>query len=153
MDNIIAFGLDVSSNQMKQINTINNTLLAYNMVGGSYNVYIAGGTALDPTNYFNYGAYNSFTVPVAGNYVINVNATAWSTTPSLLQIDIWINDAYTNNSLKVITNETYSHKELVPLSFKYRLKQGTNYLAFKVVSGTIADLNDYATFSWMYAPS
>ncbi len=151
MDNIIAFGLDVSSNQMKQINTINNTILAYNMVGGTYNTYIPG--AVGAVGNYNAGANNSFTVPIAGRYVLNICASAYSTTTPNLQINIWINDTNTNYSLKKYTNEYSSRKTLVPISFKYNLNQGTNTIALKVATGTLAVGTDYASFSWMYAPS
>jgi hypothetical protein len=147
MDNIIAFGIDVSSNNIKQINSINNVLLAYNITGGTNGNYIAG------TNNYNSGGNNSFSVQVAGLYVINISASAYSSSTANLQINIWINDANTNMSLKKYTNELFSHKLLVPLSFKYRLKQGTNIISLRVAPNTIANQDDYASFSWFYSPS
>ncbi len=147
MDNIIAFGIDVSSNNRKQINSINNVLLAYNITGGTNGTYIVG------NNNYNSGGNNSFTVPVAGLYVMNICASAYSSSTANLQINIWINDVNTNMSLKKCTNELNSHKLLVPLSFKYRLKEGTNTISLRVASGTIANNVDYASFSWFYSPS
>jgi hypothetical protein len=147
MDNIIVFGLDVSSNNRKQINTINNTIFAYNMIGGCFNTDISGG------NYDNSGNPILFSVPVAGLYVINVYATAYSSSNANLQINILINGENTNMSLKKYTNELNSHKLLVPLSFKYRLNQGTNTITLRLAGGTLANNVDYASFSWFYSPS
>jgi hypothetical protein len=153
MDNIIAFGIDVSSNNIKQISTINNVLLAYNIIGGTNSTYISGNVG--GNNNYNLGGTTSFTVPVAGNYVINICASGYSSNINIsnLQIDIWINGVNTNRSLKKFTNEINSHKTLVPLSFKYSLKQGTNTISLRVATGTIANQDDYASFNWVYSPS
>ena len=147
MDNIIAFGIDVSSNNIKQIKSINNVLLAYNIIGGSNDIYIIG------DNNYSSGGTNSFTVPVAGNYVINICASAYRSSVSILQINIWINGISTGKSLKAWTNEVLSHKTLVPLSFRYTLKQGTNTIALIVTTNTLANVDDYASFNWVYSPA
>ena len=147
MDNGIIYARDVSNGLITQLKSVDNMLLLYNIVGGCFDGYIAG------TTNFNSGGANSFSVPVAGTYIINVCASAYSSSTYNLQIDIWINSLTTGKSLKKYTNELSSHKAMVPLSFKYNLNLGTNTLAFKVASGTIADNNDFASFNWIYAPS
>jgi hypothetical protein len=145
MDNGIIYARDVSNGLITQLKSVDNMLLLYNIVGGCFDGYIAG------TN--NYAGINSFNVPVAGTYIITVYASAWSSTGSALQINISINGSPTGKSLRRYTNELNSHKTMVPLSFKYNLNQGTNTLTLIVPDGTRADSNDYASFSWIYAPS
>ena len=143
MDNGIIYARDVSNGLITQLKSVDNMLLIYNIIGGCYDGYIVG------TNFPN---NNSFTVPVTGSYILTVNASAYSVTTTNLQIDIWINGVNTGKSLKKYTNEFSSHKTLVPISFKYSLNQGTNNIALKVASGTIADFNDYASFNFFYSP-
>ncbi len=152
MDNGIIYARDVSNGLITQLKSVDNMLLLYNIVGGCFDGYINGHPPGGVTN-FNNGSDNSFTVPVAGSYIITVNSSAWSSSTSNLQINIWINGNPTGQSLKRYTNELNSHKTMVSLPFKYTLNQGTNTLALKVASGTLADSNDYASFSWIYAPS
>ena len=152
MDNGIIYARDVSNGLITQLKSVDNMLLLYNIVGGCFDGYIAGNNNYNILNTPG-GGINSFNVPVAGTYIINVSASAWSNTGSALQINILINGVDTGKSLKRYTNELNSHKTMVPLSFKYNLNQGTNTLTLSVASGTIADFNDYASFSWIYAPS
>ena len=155
MDKGIIYARDVSNGLITQLKSVDNVLLLYNIVGGCFDGYISGQPNPNDaaTKNFNNGGTNSFNVPVAGTYIINVSASAWSSTGSALQINIWINGVNTGISLKRYTNELNSHKTMVPISFKYNLNQGTNTLSLRVASGTLGDFNDYASFSWIYAPS
>ncbi len=144
MDNGIIYARDVSNGLITQLKSVDNILLLYNIVGGCYDGYING---------VNFASGVSFTVPVTGSYIITVNASAWSDSTTNLQLNIFINGGNTGKSLKKFTNEFASHKTLVSIPFKYTLNQGTNTLALAVATGTIVDVNDYASFSWIYAPS
>ncbi len=91
-----------------------------------------------------------FTVSIAGNYVLNINASLYVDTPSVPKMDIYINGNDTNYSIKAGINENNSHKTLVPISFKYYLNQGTNYLYLYQREG-FSDSNDICSFSWTFA--
>jgi hypothetical protein len=144
MDNGIIYARDVSNGLITQLKSVDNMLLLYNIVGGCYDCYING---------VNFAGNTSFNVPVAGSYILNVCASAYSSNVANLQIDIHINGGFTNKSLKKYTNELNSHKVMVPLSFKYNLNQGANTISFKVGAYTVVDAGDFASFNWVYAPS
>ncbi len=127
------------------LNWINSTI----PIGGSNNGYIAGAyPTIVPANST---TGNLFTVPVAGNYVINICASSYRTTVGVIQIDVWINGVNTTYSLKTYANEINSHKTLSPISFRYALNAGNNYLYLRMITGT-SDANDFASFSWVYSP-
>jgi hypothetical protein len=91
-----------------------------------------------------------FTVPIAGNYLLNVCASAWSVTrDTMIIIQIWINGVNTENNLRIWANPKMEHMLLVPVSFKYPLTAGTNHLFLRQVTG-ISDQNDFASFSFIY---
>jgi hypothetical protein len=94
-----------------------------------------------------------FEVPIAGNYILNVNASAWRNTQGIFNIvvQIFINGVNTNNYVKMAISELNSHKTLIPVSFKYPLKQGTNYFFLRQFTG-MSDINDFATLNYIYSP-
>ncbi len=138
-------------------------------IAGCYNGYLTG--PWSTTQPANAVSGKEFEVPIAGNYVINVNASAFisnntpdirnallggyalppATTPGFIIIEIYINGVNTNNLLKIYANEINSHKVLIPVSFKYALNKGTNYLFLRHNSGT-SDSADFASFSYTYSP-
>ena len=91
-----------------------------------------------------------FTVPIAGNYLLNICASAYSPTrDTMIVIQIWINGINTEHNLGIWANEKRTHMSLVPASFKYQLTAGTNHLFLRQVIG-ISDYNDFASFSFIY---
>jgi microcystin-dependent protein len=127
------------------LNWINSTI----PIGGSYNGYFTG--AFPTVNPPNSTSGNLFTVPIAGNYILTISASAFMNSGTIINIRIWINGADTGRELRLYANETYSHKTLVPISFRYALNAGNNYLYLRMLAGT-SDGNDYASFSWVYSP-
>ena len=136
----------------------NNQSLLYNgtnwvnsflPIGGCFNGYISGPfPTVVPANAT---TGNLFTVPIAGNYVINISASGINTSIAMINMQIWINNVNTNYVLRAWANEINSHKTLVPISFRYALNAGNNYLYIRMISGT-SDGNDFASFNWTYSP-
>jgi hypothetical protein len=122
-------------------------------IAGCYNGYLTGPWASHTTLPKDITSTSGapFEVPIAGNYVINVNASAWATGYAMIVLEIYINGVGTNNSLKMYANEINSHKTLIPISFKYALNKGTNYLFLRHFSG-FSDYSDFASFSYIYSP-
>ena len=136
----------------------NNQSLLYNgtnwinltiPISGCFNGYIAG--AFPTVVPANATTGNLFTVPIAGNYVLNISASAYRTIAGIIQIDIWMNGVNTTYSLKTYANEINSHKTLSPISFRYALNAGNNYLYIRMISGS-SDANDFLSFNWAYSP-
>jgi microcystin-dependent protein len=120
-------------------------------IGGSNNGYITG--AFPTANPANATTGNLFTVPIAGSYVINVSASGYKiTSVGVIQINIWINGVNTTHSLKLQANELNSNKALVPISFRYTLNAGNNYLYVQGTTGMLSSGTDYASFTWTYSP-
>jgi microcystin-dependent protein len=118
-------------------------------IGGSNNGYITGTfPTVVPANAT---TGNLFTVPIAGNYVLNISASGINTSVAMINMQIWINGVNTNNLLRAWANEINSHKTLVPISFRYTLNAGNNYLYLRMIAG-ISDGNDFASFNWIYSP-
>jgi hypothetical protein len=129
----------------------NSKWINVSSIAGCINGYLTGPWSREnPTNPTS-GA--PFEVPIAGNYILNVNASAWRNTQGMANIvvQIFINGVNTNNSVKMAINELNSHKTLIPVSFKYPLKKGTNYFFLRQFTGA-SDINDFATFSYIYSP-
>ncbi len=124
-------------------------------IGGCYNGYILGNASAVWGTNASPGATTGtvFNVPIAGNYVINVSASAYKfSSTGIIQINIWINGTNTTYSLKLFANELGSHKNLVPISFKYSLNAGNNYLYLQNTPAMTSDLFDFASFNWVYSP-
>ncbi len=124
-------------------------------IGGCYNGYILGNASAVWGTNASPGATTGtvFNVPIAGNYVINVSASAYKfSSTGMIQINIWINGTNTTYSLKLFANELGSHKNLVPISFKYSLNAGNNYLYLQNTPAMTSDLFDFASFNWVYSP-
>jgi len=117
-------------------------------VGGCYNGYYAGAFPTIVPATATTGI--AFSVPVAGNYIINVVCSAYYTIAGVMQVRIYINGVDTTYILKAYTNETSSHKTLVPISFKYALNAGNNYLYPRTIAGT-TDASDFLSFNWVYS--
>jgi hypothetical protein len=120
-------------------------------IGGCFNGYITG--EFPTANPANATTGNLFTVPITGSYVINVSASAWKiTSAGMMQINIWINGVNTTRSLRIQTNELNSNRALVPISFRYTLNAGNNYLYLQGTAGMQSDSSDHASFNWVYSP-
>jgi len=132
-------------------NTTNNEIV-YNSVaiGGCYNNYYVGPWAtIDPPTPTSGVGIN---VPITGTYTITTNASAKNTVAiNLMVIQVWINGVYTGYDIKGFTNESSSHKTLVPQIFIYTLNVGANYIYYKQTVGT-SDANDFGSNSWVYSP-
>lgn len=129
------------------LNWVNSTI----PIGGSFNGYITGAYPTGAPADSSTG--NLFTVPIAGSYVINVSGSGYKVTSvGVLQINIWINGVNTTHSLKLQANELNSNKALVPISFRYTLNAGNNYLYLQGTAGMLSSGTDYASFNWIYSP-
>ncbi len=94
----------------------------------------------------NYSVDYPIDVPYSGNYIININTSAFRTTFTIVQaITIFINNNHTNKSIGANFNEISSHKTLIPLSFIYPLNKGINNIS---LAGSLnIDVNDYTSFN------
>lgn len=135
----------------------NTQLLIYNgtvwvnstiPIGGCYNGYYAGAFPTIAPATTTTGV--AFSVPVAGNYILNISCSAYYGVAGIMQVRIYMNGIDTTYILKAYTNEASSHKTLVPISFKYALNAGNNYLYPRVIVGT-SDANDFLSFNWIYS--
>lgn len=146
----LLYGKDINTGSITQIKSIGNVLLTTNVpISGCINGYISGTfPTVVPANAT---TGNLFTVPVAGNYVLNISASGINTSVAMINMQIWINGVNTLFVLKAWANEINSHKTLVPISFRYALNKGNNYLYLRMISGT-SDGNDFASFNWVYSP-
>jgi hypothetical protein len=120
-------------------------------IAGCIDGYLTGPWATQ--NPANATSGTPFEVPIAGNYILNVNASAWRNTQGIFNIvvQIFINGVNTNNYVKMAISELNSHKTLIPVSFKYPLNQGTNYFFLRQFTG-MSDINDFATLNYIYSP-
>jgi hypothetical protein len=116
---------------------------------GCYEGYIQGPWAKTNNEITNLS--KQFNVTTAGNYIITIYASAYANSVGMIVLKIILNDLDTNYALKIYSNETKSHKMLLPLSFKYALQQGINTLCLLNSSGG-SDTNDFASFSYVYSP-
>ncbi len=118
-------------------------------IAGCYNGYITGGWTNVPPKEITAGY--PFEVPIAGNYIINISASGWASGAGIIILKLYINGIDTTYSLKRYSNEVTSHKTLLPISFKYALNKGTNYL-YLLQSTGYSNIDDFASFNYIYSP-
>ena len=132
------------------INTVNTDIANLKTIptGGCINNYIQGPF---PTRQPVLNDGTSFSIPKTGNYILNLCASAQIlTTASMIILEVFIDGQRTNKQIKVWANETNSHKTLIPLSFTYRLTEGNHFLFLSQANG-YSDINDFASFNWVFA--
>ena len=147
--NILIFVfLIIKNNSLKKI--IEN-------VGGSNDGYVNGPFGITvPTSGANTFLIN---VPYTGNYILNISASAYANTSGIIALGIWINGQLTKYKLKGYTNEADSHHLFIPISFKYKLNAGKNYIYLQHITDntnkiiqSVSDNFDVASINWIYSP-
>jgi hypothetical protein len=135
-------------------------------IGGSVNDYAIGPFGNAPPT-LNDSTF-LINVPIKGNYILNISASAITRKVQMLVLVVWINGVQTKYKLKKWGNETGdtdsngnpggSHHALIPISFKYTLVAGNNKIYLQHIKNvdldilTYSDQNDIASINWIYSP-
>ena len=148
--------IDENSNTLtKSIDSLKNDSLK--LITGSNDGYVNGPFKnIAPTENAHTFIIN---VPIKGNYILNICASSMDNNVAMIALGIWINGVLTKYRLKGWVNEEISHHTLIPISFKYTLNKGNNYIYLQHVKNldaddvaSISDANDFASINWIYSP-